>query len=291
MSSSSGLASADRRGGRGLPHRWWALLAACVVAAALPGASRAVDYVALGDSVASGYGLEPAAGPCYRTQGAYPRLVLERLRERQRVGRFAFLACSGAEARAASGPRSLRSQVTSALALIGSRRPTLVSVTIGINDLGWWNLGRARELLDGDRATFEAWLRGSLRSIGIAIERELRRLLARPAVRIVLTEYYDPFNRGSPLFLLCEDAARCRKRTDEVVTAMNRMLRGLAGPRVRVARIQARFRGHEGPRPRCGVLPPDAARSWIQLDCIHPNGRGARAIALAVDREALRLGR
>ncbi len=267
-----------------------AALAAGLVLLTFSGEARGLDYVALGDSVASGYGLAPAASPCFRAAGAYPLLVRDRLRERRSVERFTFLACSGAQAVGEAGARSLRVQVGRALDRIRGR-PTLVSITIGINDLEWWNLARARELLDGDRAAFEAWLRRTVSRVRSAVGRELERLLARRRVAVILTEYYDPFNRGSPLFRLCEDAGRCRSRTSEVVAALNRGLRALARPRVRVAAVEARFRGHEGARPLCGSLPPGASATWIQDDCLHPNRRGSRAIARAVERAASALRR
>jgi lysophospholipase L1-like esterase len=166
----------------------------------------------------------------------------------------------------------------------------LVSITIGINDLEWWNLSRVRDLLDGDRETFETWLRDAVSSVRAAVAGQVARLLTRRGVSVVLTEYYDPFNQGSPLFLLCADPAQCRDRTEEAVTALNRELRALVRPRVRVASVQARFEGHEAARPRCGLLAPGSARTWIQPDCLHPNSRGAEAIATAVDREARGLG-
>lgn len=273
-----------------MPRFKLTLIAACVAALALPGSSPALDYVALGDSVASGYGLRPAAPPCFRTARAYPRLVLEHVRERATVGRFTFLACSGAAATGEVGPRSLTWQVSGALERI-RRKPTLVSITIGMNDLEWWNVSRVSELLDGDRGEFEEWLSATVGDIRAAVRRELDRLLALKRVSVVLSEYYDPFNRGSPIFLLCSDPSQCRARTEEVVTRLNQGLRDLAGSRVRVASVQRRFEAHEAARPRCGVSPPEASATWIQPDCLHPNGRGAAAIAAAVDREARVLGR
>jgi hypothetical protein len=119
------------------------------------------------------------------------------------------------------------------------------------------------------------------------------RVLARPHTEVVLTGYYDPINRGSPLYALCPDADRCRARVGEAVRRLNGAIRrssaGL-GPRVRLAEIWSSFVGHEGARPRCGTAPPDVAATWVQEDCLHPNDSGAAAIAGAVLRAAARLG-
>jgi hypothetical protein len=135
-------------------------------------------------------------------------------------------------------------------------------------------------------------------------------------VRIVLTEYPNPVNPESLLFgppTPCPDAAVCYARTERVVHELNDALEQLAGGRVRLARFHAAFHGHEAPRPDCGAGAPDVEKTWFQHpddpesnsfpapppfatgewrgDCFHPNGRGAAAIAAAVDRAARGLGR
>jgi lysophospholipase L1-like esterase len=281
---------------RGLP------LLLCVAALAAPaaasaGESTAVDYLALGDSVASGYGLGASAAPCYRSSKAYPSLVLDRLRARHRAVRFRFLACAGATASGGSGMRSLHQQVSVALRSPGGR-PALVSLTIGINDLEWWNLARLAILVRESEARFAAWLGGTAAGVQGALDQELGRLVERPRTSVVLTGYFDPLNPGSSFYenrLICPDEQLCRSRVARVLARLNGAIRAAARDvgargRVRFAPVAAAFAGHESARPDCGDAPPDAAATWIQDDCFHPNARGARAIAGAVDRAARRLG-
>lgn len=271
------------------------LLAAAVLAFA--GAAQAqppLTYAALGDSVAAGYGLEASHTACARAGArSYPARVERRLERRHGRVVFAFLACSGATAASTStGPRALAVQVGRALRAI-DRRPALVSITIGINDLEWWNLLRVAELLRGDRAAYDRWVETTVGEVRAELRRQLRRLLARPRARVVVTDYFDPVNRGSPLYVVCPDPGRCRARVREAVTRLNGALRAAAaglGPRVRVAAIGRRFAGHEAARPECGSAPPAAAETWIQADCLHPNDAGAAAIAGAVLAAAVRMG-
>ena len=105
------------------------LAATAVTAAARPspaGAASAVRYVALGDSYSSGLGAgayDPASGNCDRSAYAYP----EQWAAANAPASFTSMACSGATT---SGV--LSSQV-SAL----SQATTLVSITIGGNDVGF----------------------------------------------------------------------------------------------------------------------------------------------------------
>jgi lysophospholipase L1-like esterase len=272
-------------------------LATALAALALAGAANAVDeltYAALGDSVAAGYGLGANRAPCARAETqSYPARVARRLDRRHGSVAFVFLACSGASAASSTeGPRALATQVDGALQAIGRRR-SLVSITIGINDLEWWNLPRVAQLLRGDRATYDDWVTSTVGEVRVELRRQLVRLLARPRTAVALTDYFDPVNRGSPLYALCPDQARCRARVGEAVARLNAAIRSAAaglGPRVRVAAIGRSFAGHEGARPDCGSAPPSSAATWIQDDCLHPNPAGAAAIARAVGAAARRLG-
>lgn len=280
-----------------------AIAAVCVAALAAAGAAhagspaRAIDYVALGDSVASGYGLSDAPSPCYRTAGSYPNRVLARLRTGSRPVRFRFLACAGATAANGEGMRSLQRQVDVTLRTLPAR-PTLVSLTIGINDLEWWNLPRLALLVREPEERFTAWLAGATDDVRTGIAAELRRLLGGPAVSIVVTGYFDPLNARSVFFqspLVCPDVALCRSRAVRVIAGLNGAIRAAVrgaghADRVRFAPVAAGFDSHRGARPRCGDAPPGKAGTWIQADCFHPNARGAAAIASAVARAARQLG-
>jgi lysophospholipase L1-like esterase len=218
------------------------------------------------------------------------------LRARHAVVRFRSLACSGATANGGEGLRSLHRQVSRALPALSGR--ALVSVTAGINDLEWWNVVRLAVLVRQREARFSAWLDGATRAVRSALAAELGRLLARRGVSVVVTGYYDPLNPASSFFanrLICPDERVCRARAARVLDRLDAAVRAAAREagtpgRVRFAPVAAAFAGHESARPGCGDAPPDAATTWIQDDCFHPNERGARAIAAAVDRAARRLG-
>ena len=114
------------------PARFAAAAATAVTAAlslvltATP-ASAAVNYVALGDSYASGLGAgNYSGGSCDRSAGAYPRLWANA----NHPASFAFVACSGA-----TTTDVINNQITAL-----SASTTLVSVTIGGNDVGFSNV-------------------------------------------------------------------------------------------------------------------------------------------------------
>ncbi|GAA2070928.1 SGNH/GDSL hydrolase family protein [Actinomadura alba] len=109
-----------------------ALTAACTVAitagmtAAAQSASAAVNYVALGDSYASGLGAgsyDSASGNCKRSNNAYPKLWAIA----NSPTSFQFAACSGA---------TTTSVMNGQLGPLNSGT-TLVTVTVGGNDAGF----------------------------------------------------------------------------------------------------------------------------------------------------------
>ena len=103
-----------------------------VFAAALTGtgipakAATAVNYVALGDSYASGVGAGGTSGSCSQTANAYPALWAKA----NSPSSFTFTACSGA---------TTSDVISSQLAALSSAT-TLVSLTIGGNDVGFTSI-------------------------------------------------------------------------------------------------------------------------------------------------------
>jgi lysophospholipase L1-like esterase len=102
-----------------------AVLVAILAAVLLPTPALAagVDYVALGDSYASGTGATGATGDCRRSSRAYPALYAEQAR----VASFRFPACRGA---------TTADVVAGQLSGLDAETD-LVSVTIGGNDAGF----------------------------------------------------------------------------------------------------------------------------------------------------------
>ena len=156
----------------------------------------AIDYFALGDSIASGHGLQDA-GSCRRSAKSYPSKVADLLSEHYQV-HFHHIACSGATAR-----QSLPRQVDEALGFIDQRnatpsdrgRPTLVSLTIGANDLEWADLLKlAQRLIFLRDAQYVDFVVKRLKETATTITDQIRRLLAIDGVRVVLTDVHNPFN-------------------------------------------------------------------------------------------------
>ena len=106
-----------------------ATLLSQVAVAASASAQTAVHYVALGDSYSSGVGAgsyTSASGSCDRSANAYPQLWANS----NSPASFAFVACSGA---------TTSSVISSQLAALSSAT-TLVSITVGGNDVGFSNV-------------------------------------------------------------------------------------------------------------------------------------------------------
>lgn len=100
--------------------------------------NASLEYVALGDSYSSGEGNPPfinskVARACHRSEKAWPYLLARRFP--QRIMLAANLACSGAKASNAL-VKSYQGQQPQ-LYEMNSLRPTLVTITIGGNDIGF----------------------------------------------------------------------------------------------------------------------------------------------------------
>ena len=224
-----------------------------LAATAAPASAATVNYVAMGDSYASGLGAgNLSGGSCDRSSGAADQLWANA----HSPASFAFVACAGA-----TTADIINSQV-SAL----SSSTTLVSVTIGGNDvLGWYGDTRAA-LRAADAAV-------------AATDRALDRLrrLADPSARIVLGTVYDPSDGTA-------DAARVGlppwPEVIEVLAHLNAALRSLADRHgAAVADIHARFLGHglaAGDPGQADPRPED--RNLWYCDIIEPNAWGAGAV-------------
>jgi outer membrane protein assembly factor BamB len=275
-----------------------------------------LDYFALGDSIASGHGLLDSGLPCRRSPRAYPAGVAELLKRRYKRVTFHFRACSGATVGSpgAVGYRSFDNQVKFTLSRL-SKRSALVSITVGVDDFKWADPRTFyRRLYVDQQRPFENWVATLVEQVKRNLMLEIRRLLLRQNVVVVLTDYPNPINRRSRFFSMiggetprCGFARDCYARTEFLVhrlnTALGEIFRDLGRPaRMRLVSVHGTFHGHESPKPSCGAAAPDVAVTWIQYrddpnsnslprlpgswrgDCFHPNARGASAIAGAVSR-------
>jgi hypothetical protein len=209
----------------------------------LPSPETFIDYFALGDSVASGHGLMDE-GFCRRSALAYPRKVVDYLATRYTMRRQETLACSGATA--AKDPQStnpykkFHNQVEAVLAYLdknGSNRPTLVSITIGANDLEFDDLFKVLDHLEESREDYNAWLKEVIdhpqTGVRKSVKDEVVRLLAKPNVIVIITDCHNPYNKESTIFkaplvlsifkrkLSCEPEEKCYPRMESTVQRLN----------------------------------------------------------------------
>jgi lysophospholipase L1-like esterase len=261
-----GVAADDGRGGR--TERTLTLLGRYP---ANPGA-----IVAMGDSVASGHGLQLrdylGGDSCWRAESdAYPARLLRLLVEQgrwPRDGRVALVACSGVRTsdlltRAVRGglPGSAPAGTSSLPQVDWAVRgnPGLVTLTVGANDLGFskpWELVRDGRL---DVATLDARLARLRTDLRVVLDR----LVAATDATVVVTTYYDP-SATSPQGI---DGCRTTCFSSVVTTALDRfngaigdvvaaVAAGPGGQRVRLADIRPAFVGHGAPNG----LGPDGLR-------------------------------
>lgn len=216
-----------------------------------------IVYFALGDSVASGHGLDDDSASdrpsgCRRSERAYPHLVAERLAtENLMTVSFPpehFLACSGAtalepdaETLAQQPGKWLHNQVDQVIDQLEGRggpgepipsdRPVLVSITIGANDLDWLDPEFLAARMWGVSAEgYLQWTDVVKASVKAAVQYEVERLLAYPNVGVVLTQIHNPINTKSRFFprvgdlsIPCNEVGTlsCYDRTEYAVRGIN----------------------------------------------------------------------
>jgi lysophospholipase L1-like esterase len=256
-----------------------------------------IEYFAMGDSVASSYGLADDETACHQSRLAYPWLVVEQLQETFLVQQFDLLACKGATT------ATLDQQVSEVLGRL-SVHPTLLTLTVGANDFGWSDVfAFAQHLCTADDEAFRTWVGDIARTVEENLVGQLSRILAYPQVEVILTDYYNPTNASGAFWERVHP--RCLfidvyDRSEQVVHALNAAIREawqrVGSPSfVQVATVHTAFHGHEAPRPWCGTAPPEIEGTWIQYptdpnsnatpvggDCFHLNRAGAEQYATAV---------
>jgi len=255
---------------RRLPARpaRFALAAATAAAAALSlvltaaPASAAVSYVALGDSYASGLGAgNYSGGSCDRSSGAYPQLWANA----NHPASFAFVACSGA-----TTTDVINNQI-SAL----SSATTLVSVTIGGNDVGFENI-MITCVLGSDSACVNAinsaenqartQLPGSLNTL-------FNEISARsPSARVVVTgypEFYDLARSSGCIGLSTTKRTALDGGADVLDSVIQAATAGHTG--FVYSEVRGAFSGHE----ICDSSSWLHSVDWLNLgDSYHPTASG-----------------
>ena len=97
-------------------------------------------------------------------------------------------------------PQSVRDALAQ-IAALPETHPVLVSITIGANDLEFGNVFKLIRRLAESDDDFYSWADSTLAVVESALERDIRRLLVRPNVAVVVTEYHNPFNAESWFFM------------------------------------------------------------------------------------------
>lgn len=280
-----------------------------------------IKYAALGDSIASGHGLDTTFvdkrfgrtnTSCQRSKGdtpahkAYTDLVFEHVHATNPATSYK-IACTGDTATAL-----LAIQVPQAEALLGADK-ALITITIGADNLqfddpatylrAFTNYSQYKRTRAAQLATVRRLLTQSLTILG----------KGKPQRQIIVTGYFNPFNFDSFIYrnVICRAprTATCRSIVNETVQLLNTAIagavadyRGGAGDAVvglvdGNSTIAAAFLGHESPRPSCGTADPDATGTYIQAkpnshsvppkngnDCFHPNPTGHAELARLVSQ-------
>ena len=248
---------------------------------------QVIDYWAIGDSIASGHGLKDDDSFCRRSTDAYPYLVEKALQERYVTVNFPthmegneiiyhHLACSGAtlrepdlETMQKDSFKWFEKQVDYVIDNM-SDRPTLVTITIGANDLGWSNIPDFLTRLKWtDEDKYTRWIDNLVDNpnsgIEVLLAKQVQRLLWFQNVSVVITEIHNPVNPKSSLFAgttwanACGwSASTCYTRTKYAVTKLNGAIIQVVldynqFDRLQASAIQGKFVGHESAAGLCGL--------------------------------------
>jgi lysophospholipase L1-like esterase len=191
-----------------------AIPATVMSASAQTSAAPGTHYVALGDSYSSGEGAGSySGGSCDRSANAYP----QQWANANAPASFSFVACSGA-----TTSDVLSSQVSSL-----SSSTTLVSITIGGNDVGFASVmetcvlestSSCERAVAGAEAKVASPLPGELDSTLQTIRKDA------PSARIVMLDYpdlYDLSRSGSCIGLSTGDRTALNQGADELDSAIS----------------------------------------------------------------------
>lgn len=247
------------------------------------GRNRTVDYVAFGDSYASGYGGGPVLDACGRTAEGYPTL-LDAL---PRVELDSFQACAGATALTTepappAGPVDLPEQISAAVSAdLLNRQTDLVTVTISGNDVQFGSVVAAC-LGDVLPETCAPALAAAQNFAETAVVPQLQASFAAireaaPRAELVVAGYPHLFDGTTPGALSIEAQNLFNAGTD----ALNAVVAQQVGDGTFVDVTEV-FAGHGIGSAESWILPPD-----VQFG-LHPTAAGYRegylpAIVEAVD--------
>jgi lysophospholipase L1-like esterase len=283
--------------------------------------ARPNAVVAMGDSIASGHGLQISdylgRDRCFRSNDGYPRRVVDALVDAGDLPagtELGLVACSGVDSDDLSS-ELVDGGISGTEPVAGGRRtqlewavhanPALIFLSVGINDLGFVN--PSKFITDG--RLDEDVIGARLQSLRSELESVLDELVAKTDSRIVVTGYYNPTAERPQGIAGCETSC-FRAVTEAAVEQINdAIVKSLpVSDRVLFAELASIFEGHGAPNG----LGPDGLRAgngflgdllgsytegiqaycakgdtshdaWVNsVDCVHPTKRGAGEIASAV---------
>jgi lysophospholipase L1-like esterase len=165
-------------------------------------AAATFQYVALGDSVAAGEGLQnlPGQNPCHRSTHSYPYLIAAN--PALHIASFKSLACTGAStSQVLDHSESVNGAVIPAqVPRATASQPSIVTMTAGQDDIqGWgkdvavclkWGLNRC--------VRFQGDVDNAVNDVAARIPTIVARLRRAGATQILITGYYDPFPSRVP---------------------------------------------------------------------------------------------
>jgi lysophospholipase L1-like esterase len=227
---------------------------------------QAVEYDALGDSYASGYGVPPYDA-CGRSQSAYA-VQLDRLR---RIDLDDFVACAGATTKSLVEGGQLRAL---------DEDTDLVTISIGGNDIDWVSavaacLGGTDEQCAGAVAATRAFTTTVLPGL---LDSVYSKVSARaPHAQVVITGYARLFSpRYGPVL---EASVSEQKAINDVADLLNKVIaRAAAKHCFEFVDVTEKFLGHglNAPPPHAWILGP------LDPAAFHPDIVGYRAYTAAV---------
>ncbi len=235
------------------------------VAPASAAPRQSIEYDALGDSYASGYGVPPYSATCGRSQSAYAVLV----DGRKKIDLDDFVACAGA---------TTTSMVTGGQLGALDDDTDLVTLSIGGNDIGWSSAVRAclggtdqqcSDALVLVRGRIVTQLPGLLDTVYTQVA------AAAPGASVVVTGYPRLFSPEYGAYIGASAAEQ--QALNDGADLLNGVVAAAAARHgFGVVDVTRRFDGHGVNAPEPWVLGP------LDPAAFHPTLDGYKAYAAAV---------
>ena len=194
----------------------------CVCAGAAAPAARATSappvYVALGDSIAAGEGIDnPPQNACHRSQSSYPYLLAADRKAFASAPTVLDVACTGAST---FDVWDSQQQVNGAteqpqLAQLGWTSANVVTITAGLDDIPNWGADMAQCV--ADTVVFcDQQFGVAVKTAAAQVQRNLAVIISQLQTmpthpRILVTGYYNPFSLESIAGSWAPDTSSCDK--------------------------------------------------------------------------------